>query len=174
MAPQHVGYIEDRWPTVRAGVENCKHSLEVAIQVNRRNCVSAELQEIVARVPPVMTGAGGKDCGLPGWHYYLLFSDLGAECSRFHLALLPLMEMHVERRTARSWRQGPIEFQDDLAPGVAHSAQPQDLSGVPVPDCHEVIHDCPPLTYQLRKLLAILSLSLQLTANRPQTLIHAG
>src|SRR6185369_570516 len=161
MAPQHVGYIEDRWPAVRAGVDNRKHSLEVAIQVDRRNCLAAELQEIVARVPPVMTSAGGKDCGPPGWHYYLLFSDLGAECSGFHLALLPLMEMHVKRRAARSWRQRPIEVQNNLALGVAHSPQPQDLSGVPVPDCHGGIHNCLPLAYQLQKNLAILSLSLQ-------------
>src|SRR6478609_3973527 len=151
MAPQHVGYIEDRWPTVRAGVEHRKHPLEEAIQVDRRNCLAAELQEIVARVPPFVTSAGGKGCGPPGRHYYLLFSDLGAEGSGFHLALLPLMEMHVKRRAARSWRQGPIEVQNDLALGVAHSAQPQDLSGVPVPDCHGGIHDCPPLAYQLRK-----------------------
>ena len=65
MAPQHVGYIEDRWPTVRAGVDHRKHPLEVAIQVDRRNCLAAELQEIVARVPPVMTSAGGKDCSPP-------------------------------------------------------------------------------------------------------------
>ena len=55
-------------------------------------------------------------------------------------------------RAARSWRQRPIEVQNDLALGVAHSAQPQDLSGVPVPDCHEVIHDCPRLTYQLQRV----------------------
>jgi len=60
MAPQHVGYIEDRWPTVRAGVDNRKHPLEVAIQVDRRNCLAAELQEIVARVPPFVTSAGAK------------------------------------------------------------------------------------------------------------------
>ena len=71
------------------------------------------------------------------------------------------MEMHVKRRAARSWRQGPIEVQNDLALGVAHSAQSQDLSGMPVPDCHEVIHDCPPLTSAPKKLLAILSLGLQ-------------
>jgi hypothetical protein len=149
MPPQHVRYIEDRWPTVRACVENCKHPLKEAVQVNRRNCVSAKLQEVVARVPPLMATAGGKNCGSPGWHYYLLFSDLGAECSGFHLALLSLMEMHVKRRAACSWRQGPIEVQNDLALGVAHSAQPQDLSGVPVPDYHGGIHDCPPLAYQL-------------------------
>src|SRR6516165_10212576 len=138
MAPQHVGYIEDRWPTVRAGVENRKHPLKVAIQVNRRNCLAAELQEIVARVPPLMASASVKDCSPPGWHYDLLFPDLSAECSSFHLALLPLMEMHVKRRPARSWRQGPIEVQNDLAMRVTHSAQPQNLSGVSVLDCHEV------------------------------------
>src|SRR5258708_40150545 len=124
MAPQHVGYIENRWPTGRAGVDHRKPPLEVAIQVDRRNCLAAKLQEIVARVPPFVTSAGGKNCGPPGWHYYLLFSDLGAECSGFHLALLPLMEMDVKGRTARSWRPGPIPGQNELALGVAHSAQP--------------------------------------------------
>src|SRR5690348_17012752 len=65
MAPQHVGYIEDRWPTVRAGVDHRKHPLEVAIQVDRRNCLVADLHEIVARVPAVMMSAGGKDYGPP-------------------------------------------------------------------------------------------------------------
>ena len=37
MAPEHVREMEDRRPTVRAGVENSKHRLEVAIQVHRRN-----------------------------------------------------------------------------------------------------------------------------------------
>src|SRR5260221_10446124 len=108
MAPQHVGYIKDRWPAVRAGVDHRKHPLEVAIQVDRRNCLAAELQEVVARVPPFVTSAGGKDCGPPGRHYYLLFSDLGAECSGFHLALLPFMEMHVKRRAPPPWPQGPL------------------------------------------------------------------
>src|SRR6476660_6726943 len=141
MAPQHVGDIEDRWPTVRAGVENRKHPLKVAIQVNRRNCLAVKLQEIVARVPPAMTTAGGKDRGLSGWHDNLLLSDLGAECSRLHLALLPLVEMHVRRRAARSWRQGALKVQNDLALGVTHPAQPQDLSCVSVSDGQEVVHD---------------------------------
>jgi hypothetical protein len=42
--------------------------------------------------------------------------------------------------------------------GITHSTQPQDLSGVPVLDCHEVIHDCPLLTTSAPKeVLAILS-----------------
>jgi len=62
-----------------------------------------------------------------------------------------------------------------LALGVAHSAQPQDLSGVPVPDCHEVIHDGPPLTYQLRKnFLRFYHWASRLAADRPQKVIHAG
>ena len=55
MAPEHVREIEDRWPTVRAGVENSKYRLEVAIQVHRRNYLAAKLQQIVARVPPAMS-----------------------------------------------------------------------------------------------------------------------
>ena len=55
MAPEHVREIEDRWPTVGAGVENGKHCLEVAIQVYRWNYVAAKLQQIVARVPPAMS-----------------------------------------------------------------------------------------------------------------------
>src|SRR5258706_11719351 len=131
MAPQHVGYIEDRWPTVRAGVEHRKHPLEEAIQVDRRNCLAAELQEIVARVPPFVTTAGGKNCGPPGWHYYLLFSDLGGECSGFHLALLPLMEMHVKRRAPPSLGQGAIQVLKHFALGRPHSAQAQGLSALP-------------------------------------------
>ena len=124
MAPQHVGYIEDRWPTVRAGVHNRKHALEVAIQVNCRNCLAAELQGIVARVPPVMTSASGKDCGPPRLALRSSLSRLGAECSGFHLALLPLREMHVKRRATRSWRQGTIEVQKDLALAITRTAQP--------------------------------------------------
>jgi hypothetical protein len=57
MAPEYVREMEDRWPTVRAGVENSKHRLEVAIQVHRRNYLAAKLQQIVARVPPAMRKA---------------------------------------------------------------------------------------------------------------------
>src|SRR6266404_3641168 len=100
MAPQHVGDIEDRWPAVWAGVENREYPLEETIQVNRRNCLAAEHQENVARVPPFMTRASGKDRGAPGGYHDLLFPDLGTERSSFHLPLLPLMEMHVNRRAA--------------------------------------------------------------------------
>ena len=44
MAPEHVREIEDRWPTVGAGVENGKHCLEIAIQVYHWNYVAAKLQ----------------------------------------------------------------------------------------------------------------------------------
>jgi len=63
------------------------------------------------------------------------------------------MEMYVKERAARSWRQVPIEVQTDLALGVAHLAQRQDLSGVLVPDCHGVIHDCPPFDVSAPKKL---------------------
>jgi hypothetical protein len=36
------------------------------------------------------------------------------------------MEMHVQRRAARSWRQGAIEGQDDLSLGVVDAAHAQD------------------------------------------------
>ena len=49
MPPQHVRYIEDRWPTVRAGVENCKHPLKEAIQrkFKRDNNLDYALEEIM-------------------------------------------------------------------------------------------------------------------------------
>jgi hypothetical protein len=59
MAPEYVREIEDRWPTVRVGVENSKQRLEEAIQVHCGNCVAANLQQIVARVPPAMRNACG-------------------------------------------------------------------------------------------------------------------
>jgi hypothetical protein len=59
MAPENVREMKDRGSTVRAGVENRKHRLEVAIQVYRRNYLAAELQQIVARVPPAMRKACG-------------------------------------------------------------------------------------------------------------------
>ena len=70
----------------------------------------------------------------------------------------------MKRWAARSWRQGPIEVQNDLALGITHSAQPQNLSGVSVLDCHEVIHDCSPLTHQLRKNVGDFIIDLKLVA----------
>jgi hypothetical protein len=49
----------------------------------------------------------------------------------------------------------PSRFKTIL-PGVTHSAKPQDLSGVSVLDCHEVV-DCHPLTHQPETTFAILS-----------------
>ena len=109
MAPEHVREIEDRWPTVGAGVENGKHCLEVAIQVYRWNYVAAKLQQIVARVPPAMRNACGQDCSAPSWHNDLFPSDLGAESSRFHNALFPFTKVHVQRRAVRFGRQRAIE-----------------------------------------------------------------
>jgi len=51
--------MKDRWPTVRAGVENGKHRLEMAIQVYGWNYLAAKLQQIVARVPPAVRKACG-------------------------------------------------------------------------------------------------------------------
>jgi hypothetical protein len=59
MAPEYVREIENRWPAVGAGVENGKQCLEEAIQVYSRSYVAAKLQQIVARVPPMMTNACG-------------------------------------------------------------------------------------------------------------------
>ena len=65
MAPEHVREIEDRWPPVGASVENGKQCLEEAIQVYSRNYVAAKLQQIVARVPPVMKNACRQDYSAP-------------------------------------------------------------------------------------------------------------
>src|ERR1043165_3518418 len=97
MAPKHVREMEDRWPTGRAGVENSKYRLQVAIQVHRGNYLTAKLQQIVARVPPAMSNACGKDCGSAGRHDDLLPPDESAGCSRFHVYLLVFMDMHVQR-----------------------------------------------------------------------------
>jgi hypothetical protein len=75
MSPEHVGEVEDWWPAVGAGVENGKHCLEEAIQVHGRNYVAAKLQQIIARVPPVMRNTCGKGRGSPGWHDDLLRPD---------------------------------------------------------------------------------------------------
>jgi hypothetical protein len=109
MAPEHVRKIEDRWPTPGAGVENGKDRLEVAIQVYRWNYVTAKLQRIVSRVPPAMRNACGQDCSAPSWHDDLFPSDLSAESSRFHNALLPFAKVHVQRRAVRFGRQRAIE-----------------------------------------------------------------
>src|SRR5579883_979644 len=86
-----------------------------------------------------MKRAGRKHCALPGGHHDLLFPDLGAKCSSFHLPLFALKKMNVKRRAARSWRQGSLEVQNDLTLRVTHSPHPQDLSSVAVLDC-QVIH----------------------------------
>ena len=106
------GDIEDRWPTVRAGVDHRKHPLEVAIQVDRRSPLAAELAEDRRpRSTSYDDTAAAKTAVPPAGTYDLLFSDLG---NRVRLSPCPppaSMEMHVKRRAARSWRQGPIEVQ---------------------------------------------------------------
>jgi hypothetical protein len=109
MAPEHVREIEERWPAIGAGVENGKQRLEEAIQVDRWNYVAAELQQVVARVPPVMTNACGQDYSAPGWHDDLFPSDSSTESSRFHNALLPFTNVHVQRRAVRFGRQRAID-----------------------------------------------------------------
>jgi hypothetical protein len=109
MAPEHVREIEELWPAVGAGVENSKHCLEEAIQVYRWNYVAAKLQQIVARIPPVMTNPCGQDYSAPSWHDELFPSDSSAESSRFHNALLPFTNVHVQRRAVRFGRQRAIE-----------------------------------------------------------------
>lgn len=104
MAPKHVREIEERWPAVGAGVENGKQRLEEAIQVYRWNNVAAKFQQIIARVPPVMTNACGQDDSAPSRHDDLFPSDSSAESSRFYNALLPFTNVHVHRRAARLGR----------------------------------------------------------------------
>jgi hypothetical protein len=154
MAPEHVREIEERWPAIGAGVENGKQRLEEAIQVDRWNYVAAELQQVVARVPPVMTNACGQDYSAPGWHDDLFPSDSSAESSRFHNALLPFTNVHVQRRAVRFGRQRAIEVEDDSSLRVTPAVHPQDLSGTAVLQRQKVIHDSIPFgAYQLRKQL---------------------
>jgi hypothetical protein len=78
------------------------------------------------------------------------------------------MEMYVKRRTFRSRWQRTIERQNGLALRVAHPAHPQDFSSVAELQPQKVIHDCPPLTHQLRKnFLRSYHLHIELGANRP-------
>ena len=109
MAPEHVREVENWWPAVGAGVENGKHRLKVAIQVYRWNYVAAKLQQIVACVPPAVGNACGQDCRASSWHDDLFPSDLSAEGSRFHNALLPFTKVDVQRRAVRFRRQRAIE-----------------------------------------------------------------
>jgi hypothetical protein len=142
MAREYVCEMEDRWPAARAGVENSKQRLEVAIQVHRGNHLAAKLQQIVAGVPPAMTNACGYDYGPPGWRDNFLRPDLSAECSRFHGNLLLFLEMHVQWRTVRPWRQGAIEDEDELSLSVARATHPEDLSCTAVFQ-RQTIHDLP-------------------------------
>ena len=56
-----------------------------------------------------MTNAGGQDYSAPSWHDDLFPSDSGAESSRFHNALLPFTNVHVQGRALRFGRQRAIE-----------------------------------------------------------------
>ncbi len=109
MAPEHVREVEDRRPAVRTGVENGKQRLEEAIQVYRWNDVAAKLQQIVARVPPVMKNAGGQNYSAPSWHDHLFPSHSSAESSRFNNALLPFTNVNMQRRAVRFGRKRAIE-----------------------------------------------------------------
>jgi hypothetical protein len=71
--------------------------------------MAAELQQIVARIPPSMRAACRQDYGSPGRDYKLVSPDLSTERTCFHNALLVFMEMYVQGRAARSGRQGAIE-----------------------------------------------------------------
>jgi hypothetical protein len=61
------------------------------------------------------------------------------------------MEMYVKRRAVRSRWQRTVERQNGLALRVAHPAHPQDFSSVAEFKLQKVIHDCFPLTHQLRR-----------------------
>ena len=50
----------------------------------------------------------------------------------------------VRRGPARSGRQGALDVQNGLTRGIAHSAHPQDLSGVPDFQRQEILHQSPP------------------------------
>ena len=110
MAPQNVGEIKDRWPAIRAGVENREYTLEVAIQVHHRNYLAVKLQQIVARVPPAMSNACRQGYGSPAWHSDPLCAHYSTQCSRFYDPLLVFLSMHVQRRAVRSRRKSA--FQD--------------------------------------------------------------
>jgi hypothetical protein len=77
------------------------------------------------------------------------------------------MEMYVKRRAVRSRWQRTIERQNGVALRVAHAAHPQDFSSVAELQPQKVIHDCPPLTHQLRKNLRFYHLDIELGANCP-------
>jgi hypothetical protein len=143
MTPEHMCEIEDRWPTIRTRIQNSEHCLEVAIQVHGWNCMAAKLEQIVARVPPSMQNTFTEDYTSAGRYDDFLRSDLSAECSRFYDALFVFMEMHVQRRSACSWRQCAIQGKDDLPLRVAHAAYQQNLPGMAVFQLQIVVHELP-------------------------------
>src|SRR5271169_3466290 len=98
-----------------------------------------------------MNDPSGQDCGPPGLNNNLFVSNLCSECSRFNCDLLTFIEMYVKRRAFRSRWQRTVERQNGLALRVAHPAHLQDFSSVAELQPQKVIHDCPPLTHQLRK-----------------------
>lgn len=140
MAPQHVGEIEEGRTPVGAGVEDGKHSLEVAIQVYNWRYVAAKLQQIVARVPPAMRNACGQDGGASRGHDDPFATDEGAESSRFHKALFQFAKVHVQRRAFPFGRKRAIEEEDDSSLRVAPAMHPQDFAGMAVLQLQKVIH----------------------------------
>jgi hypothetical protein len=49
--------------------------------------------------------------------------------------------MYVKRGTAASWRQRAFENQHDLAIGLAHPAQPQNFSRMPILQLQKITHN---------------------------------
>lgn len=141
MAPEHVRQIEERWLAIR-GIQYREHRLEKTIQVYG-NHVAAELQQIIARVPPSMKTACRQIYGSARWHNELFRPHLSTELACLHDAVLVFMEMYVQGRPTCSRRQAAIEEKDYLSLGVSRAAQHQYLAGMAVFQPQKVVHESP-------------------------------
>src|SRR6185312_13459930 len=140
MAPHHVSGVKDGWPTRRAGIENCEQGLQVAIQIACRDDLSAQLQQVIAGVPPMMDDPRGKHPGAASRDDDSLPADLSAQRPGLYNPLFTLIEMDVGRRPVMAGGQGAVDDQDTLAASITDASHAERLTRVAVHQFQEGAH----------------------------------
>ena len=143
MSPEHVGEVEKRRPAGRARVDNRENRLKKAIEVTRRGRPPAELQQVLARIPPTVDDSRRKHGGLASVHHQHLVPTAGAKRARRYDPFLTLARVDMSRRPIGMWWQTAFDPEDHLTGIITNAAQPKGLPGVAICQVKEAIHATP-------------------------------
>ena len=103
--------IEERWATLRTGVDDFEDRLQIAVQVDQGLGEALEDKRLIPSVPPAVRHAARKAELVTGLKFDLPTTDLRRERAREDPTSLILFEVDVERRSFAVGRETVLQLE---------------------------------------------------------------